>query len=297
MKDITLFDLSSKKRLVHFFHYNNLQDLKKLTSDECYNIIKIKSAKKFRICEVPCPDLFKVHELVFNELQKKNVPHWLFSSKGKGYIANAKFHAESGITYLLKMDISKFYPSCKKVNVFNLFRDKKGYGLPGDISELLADILTYNGHIPTGSPVSALLAFWSYYDCFNEIYLYSKANDFKMSLYVDDITLSGKKEPSRLFVNRIKNIIKRYGLQLNSSKLKLYKPYRPKLVTGVIIKPSGNLSVPNKLRKKIFDLRKEIREQQNNEDLPKALNRLNGLKNSAFQIQKHNPDTNSSFYI
>lgn len=284
MESYTLFELSSKKKLAHFLQCST-HDLNKLASDDYYHIIKIKSAKKSRICEVPCGPLLEAHKLVFSDIRKKIVPSWLFSSKGKGYIANAKFHAGSDNIYLFKMDISKFYPSCSRSNIYNFFRDKNGYGLKGDIAGLLADILTYKGHVPTGSPVSGLLAFWSYYDCFNEIYLYSKAKNFKMSLYVDDITFSGKRRPSRLFVSRIINILNRYGLLLNNDKLKFYNPHCPKLVTGVIIKPSGNLSVPNKLRKKIIDVRKEIK-KQNLEGHKKSLNSLKGLENSAFQIQK-----------
>lgn len=278
MKNRILLGLSSKKKLAHFLQCSN-RDLKELASDKYYKEHHdTRHGLKSRTYEVPFGKLRKAHELIFNELRKEIPPFWFFSCKGKGYIANAAFHAKSNI-YLLKMDISKFYPSCKRAYVFNVFKDKNYYALPGDIAGLIADILTYKGHIPTGSPVSGLLAFWSYYDCFNEIYLYSKTNNFEMSLYVDDITFSGEKHPTRLFRRKIRDILNRYGLQSNDKKLKIYKTFLPKLVTGVIIKPPGTLSIPNKLNKKIIDKLKHVKQGSR-----KDLLCLIGLKNAAAQI-------------
>lgn len=278
MYNPTLLKLTSKKKLAYFLGCSK-KDFVELGSDYYYYKFPIITGEKSRNCEVPTGKLKTIHNLIHKELCKELTPSWFFSCKGKGYVANAICHAKPNI-YLLKMDISSFYPSCKIDYVFKLFRDKEGYGLPGDIAGLLANILTYQGHIPTGSPVSGLLAFWSYFPCFNEIYKYSAAHNFTMSLYVDDITLSGPKQPSKLFINGIKNIINRYKLSTNDKKMKIYVPFKSKLVTGVIIKPTGAKEIPNKLRKKIIEEEAQIPTEKN-------IQRLNGLKNAAFQINRY----------
>jgi len=275
MKNTLLLGLTSKKKLA-FFLGCSTKDLYDLSSDRYYHLFPIKNGDKSRNCEVPTGKLKLIHGLVHKELRKEQLPSWFFSCKGRGYVANANWHARPNI-YLVKMDLSRFYPSCKINYIFKLFRDKEGYALPGDIAGLLAKILTYKGHIPTRSSVSGLLAFWSYHHCFNEIYKYSAAHNFKMSLYVDDITLSGLKPPSKVFIHTIENIIKKYKLSPNNEKLKLYVPFRSKLVTGVIIGPSGNKNIPNKLRKKIID-------EQSKNLLEINSQRLAGLNNAAYQV-------------
>jgi hypothetical protein len=246
MKNKTILNLTSKKRLAQFLKCA-VGDLPLLQSDELYNIFTDKG----RQIEEPVGLRKRVHEAFFKELKTEETPDWLYSCRGKGYIMNAQAHSLAN-TYALKVDIRKFYRNCDRKHVFQFFLDKKYYALEGDIAGIISDILTFEGHIPTGSPVSQLVAFWSYYDCFDEISRFATANGVIFSLYVDDMVFSCENYISANFECRVSKILDRYSLKPNEKKTKRYRKSEDKLITGVIVTQNGTLDVPNKLRKKVY---------------------------------------------
>lgn len=272
--------LTTKKRLAYFLGCT-ARMLGVLISDRHYYVFHSEKNGKRRKCEVPDgPNglLKKAHETVKNALREETMPDWVYSCRNKDYVKNARRHAREKI-YMLNMDVSKFYPSCTRHYVLQLFADKNFYGLQPDIAEMLSKILTYKDHIPTGSPASSYLAFWSYYNCFEEIYRYSRAHGFDMSLYVDDMTFSSEKKPSKWFVKTISKILERYGLSVNLDKTKLSGPRDEKEVTGVRITPSGRM-LPTKDLLMKYETEEKIPEEQRN---PR---RLAGLKASINRIPR-----------
>lgn len=256
MKNSEILALTSKKRLAHFLECD-LRDLSLFASDTCYRVFEAKPKGKLRRCEVPDgPNggLKRAHDLVKNALREEALPDWLYSCRGKDYVKNAACHACPN-NYVINMDISKFYPSCTRHYVLQLFADKNFYGLPPDVAELLSKILTYQGHIPTGSSASSYLAFWSYYNCFKEIFRFATAKKYKVTLYVDDLTLSSPKNfPAKYrekCVRTIGNIMERYGLPVNEKKTRIAGPCQEKKVTGVKITPKGEMLPPDELMRKI----------------------------------------------
>jgi hypothetical protein len=250
MKNKTILNLKTKKRLAQFIRCS-VGDLPSLRSDDLYRVFTNDSG---RIIEEPTGLLKQAHKAVFSEINQEQLPDWYFSCKGKGYIENAKVHANEK-THVLKIDIHHFYRSCDKRHVFQLFKDKNYYGLPGDIAGILADILTVGGHIPTGSSASQLIALWSYYDCLAEIASFAIARRTRLSVYVDDIVFSSEGYINASFEHVISEIFRRHALNIKEEKIKRYLPTEDKLITGAAIKKDGSLDVPNKLRKKIYDER------------------------------------------
>jgi hypothetical protein len=214
----------------------------------------------------------RAHRAFFNELKMEEMPDWLYSCIGKSYIMNAQAHALAN-TYVLKTDICKFYRNCDRKHVFQFFRDKKYYALVGDIAGIISDILTFEGNIPTGSPASQLVAFWSYSDCFDEIFRFTVANGVIFSLYVDDMVFSSENYIKENFLYTISKILDRHTLKLNKKKIKRYRPDENKLITGNIVTSSGTLDVPNKQRKKIYCDR-----VNGNKDTVSAISRLRAAR-------------------
>jgi hypothetical protein len=60
-----------------------------------------------------------------------------------------------------------------------------------DVAEILAQICTCNGHIPTGSRISMPLAFWANHKMFDELKNIADTFEVTMTVYVDDITFTG----------------------------------------------------------------------------------------------------------
>ena len=113
----------------------------------------------------------QVQRRILRLIQFVERPEWVIAgTKEKSYIDNGKFHLKSN--YALMVDIKKFYDNCQREYVYRFFRNRL-LNSP-DVAEILTNIVTYEGGIPTGCPTSQLLAYYAYEDMFTKIkHLYS----------------------------------------------------------------------------------------------------------------------------
>lgn len=244
-----LFKIGSKKKLCELLRveFSTLEDLK---SDKYYRIFYKENTKKKRQIEEPVGIRRFVHERLQKLMMKIEKPNYLFSArKGVSSIDNAKFHKDRN--YFLVVDIENFYKSAKKEYIFRFFHYQME--IPEDISGLLADIICFNNHIPTGSPVSQTIAYFAYSRTFNNLYDLSRSKNVDFSLYVDDMTFSSNEAVPPNFHLSINYLLKRVELKLKTKKTKYLSKNKHKLVTGVIISPKNELKTPNKHLKKIKD--------------------------------------------
>ena len=167
-------------------------------------------------------------------------------------LLNAQAHANNFTT--VTMDITDFYP-----NTLSKFV-REGLKKELNISEKALDIIVgmtiYNGHIPTGAPTSAILAFIAHQELFDEIAEEMVKRDIKFTLYADDITLSAKHGITRAEIRYIQSVLNRHGLKLKNKKTKFYN-YKKALITGYYIKQSGKISVPNRIGYSIVQMLRE----------------------------------------
>jgi hypothetical protein len=82
-----------------------------------------------------------------------------------------------------------------------------------------------------------------------------KENDCKLSLYIDDVTISGHLVPGKL-IWAIKKIFYRFehSYKVNKERCTIEKPIE---VTGAIVK-ENKLLLPNRRHKKMHNLRRDI---------------------------------------
>lgn len=269
----------SNQNFVADFLVCTREELRLLRSDKLYNVFSPKDSN--REIQEPTGKLKMALSILKKELAKENFPDWLMSAKGKGHIKNAMLHCGES-QFGMKMDISHFYRSCKKEYIFKFFNHQDGYGLSKGVSSTLAQITTYNGHLPTGAPTSPYLAFLAYRKCFEEIFNLANAHGFKMTLYVDDLTFSfGELSYQSVgwLKRTIKQILNRYQLNIKTSKTRTYWPNEKKMITGVPVY-LRTLLYPNKIQKKIHDekLKRTFRKQA----------RIDGLKNYLKSIDNAN---------
>jgi hypothetical protein len=139
--------------------------------------------------EAPQGELKRIHIRLFKLLSRIKTPEYLHSGiKGRSYLTNATAHVGAG--GLVKFDISSFYPSTTHRQVFiGCVREFK---CSGDVGQLIADLCTYDGHLPTGSAVSMLLAFYAHKQIFDQAYERARAQGRVFTVYVDDVALSGE---------------------------------------------------------------------------------------------------------
>lgn len=115
--------------------------------------------------EITAPDktLKAIQRRILYLLQRVIRPEWLISGeKQKCYIDNGKAHLNG--KYVLTIDIKKFYDNCTREPVYQFFVQK--LETSPDVAEILTNIITYNGGIPTGCPTSQIMAFYAYSDAF-----------------------------------------------------------------------------------------------------------------------------------
>ena len=152
-----LYALNSKKRLANLLGIE-LTALRRLVArTDNYRVFPIQQSNgKNRTVEEPKPEIKQTQSRLADLLSRIEPPSYLHSgTKGRSYVTNAAAHVARGP--VIKTDLSKFYPTTTHRHVFvGLLREFK---CSGDVAKLIADLCTYHGHVPTGSPVSMLIAF------------------------------------------------------------------------------------------------------------------------------------------
>lgn len=275
----TLKSLTNQNFLANFLQCDR-DTLRLLKSDMMYDVYTTpRTGRKNREVQAPKEQLKNAQNILKKEFAREELPQWVMCAKKRGHIRNALAHAGKG-KYVIKLDVTNFYGSCRSEYIYNLFHHHEGYGLSKGVSSTLTQIVTYRGFLPTGAPTSPYLAFLAYRQCFDEIYRITLAHKFHMTLFADDITLSFQRDAclSCYWIQRrIKDILERYGLNLNDSKTKFYPSNRIKNITGIPVADSY-LRPPNKTLKKMHDARHHS-DQGNKEVIKGCTNYLEAIEN------------------
>lgn len=271
-----LFKLKSKKKLADLLELD-AKTIVNLSADKGnFRIFTIEKNGKSRQVQVPKPILERIHKRMFKLLQRIETPEYLHSGvKKRSHITNAKAHEKS--SSLVKIDIKKYYPSTKRESVYQFFQ--RHLLCSPDVSKILTDLSCVNGHIPTGSSLSQILAFFASLPMFERINELSLSNQVTFTVYVDDLTFSGETVAGE-FIWQVKKVIHSYGY--NYHKEFSSPPDKTKLVTGVVI-DRESLKVQNKHHKAIHELYvQHVEGTLQQED--KA--RLLGMLSSASQVSQ-----------
>ncbi len=258
----------------------------------------IKDGK--RLLEKPCEELKKIQRNMLYKLYQLNFPNYVFSGiKGKSAFDNAIYHINC--KYMLKLDMSKFFPNTQRNKVYEFFKYK--LKMASDVASICTDIVTVNyekdsviiedgvqeflnfkkikntNHLPSGTPTSQILSYLANVDMFDEIIRYTKLHKLDCTIYVDDITISSiKRDINKREEGEIKTIIRRNKQKLSTGKTIRYGINEYKKVTGFVISPNNKLVIPNKIKSKIKVQTKFIRKKET--DIHNK-NKIIGLTNFA----------------
>lgn len=235
--------------------------------------------KKGRIVEQPRARLQRLHRYVHDILSRIETPAYLHSAvKGRSYITNASVHPSDVPTF--KIDVKKFFRTVSRGAVFRFFAGPMRCNR--EVAGLLANLLTFDGHLPTGGSASPLIAFYACKTMFDEIEGAAAARGLNMTCYVDDMTFSGRRA-SRAALQEIRLIIARHGIK--SHKTKHFAAARAKVITGVAITKDGS-KLPNRRHRAIHEAFAQYRAAPD-AARNKAYNKLVGRMHEAGQIEAH----------
>ena len=252
LKGSALFRLTSPRRLAEMLLVPRAT-LERLVEAGDDNYLVRPDRKSGRIIEEPKPQLKLIHQRFARLLAQIETPDYLHSGvKGRSYITNANAHGADDACVKLK----KFFPSSSSHHVQRFFEDVLEY--PPDVASRAKQLLTHDGHLPTGGNASPILSFWAYKPMFDEIDTLARENDCEFTLYVDDMSITGV-FANRKFQQAARKIIARYGLRAH--KAKTFSPNQPRVLTG-IAKTRRGREVPHRRAKGIAQ-RKPKRQQIN----------------------------------
>lgn len=282
--DITqspLYKLRSKKKLALLLKLCSPSDLNTfLRAENPYRKFTIIKKGKPRPVEAPSRQLLPLHNRLFALLKRVHLPDYLHSAtKGRSYVSNAIAHRGNKEAYTL--DIKKFYPSITKEKVVSFFRNLMK--CEPDISAILANITTCDGHIPTGSAYSQVLAYLCCKEMFDNLYEVSLEAGLKFTCFVDDLTFSGEKVTKKWIYDNVKPIITKFGMK--SHKDKHYRVGQAKEITGVIV-DGQTVKVCNRMHQSIHELTMQIAETENSLQLDLLYDKLIGKFCAAGQIEE-----------
>ena len=165
--------------------------------------------RKTRKLAYPYGRLRWVHDRIKFHLNKIRQPVYLYSPRGgRAQRDNAALHV--GQNHFLTLDICQFYPSTTSEHVFRWAHYTAG--LRPDVAGLFTKLVTVDDRISFGSPLSPVLATLVHRAMFDAIHAACVRRGLRMSLWVDDLTISGRFIPGELLIE-VRDIISKAGLK------------------------------------------------------------------------------------
>ena len=248
-----LYRCRSKKKLLQLIQTTPTKLAELKAAGALYHRME-KPKKNGGVREVYAPryDLKRIQARLSELLMRVEAPDYLMSPvRGRSNIDNAAAHRYAPAHRLI--DIEDFYPSCTAAKVAWFFG--KVLQCPPDVVAILAFLTTRNGSLPQGSPASPILAFLAYRDMWDEIASIAACAGNRLTVYVDDVTLSGDVVRGQTLWS-IKATLHKHGHRTKENKEES-RHMTPVAVTGVILR-DGALLLPNGQHEKQYRLRKAL---------------------------------------
>ena len=282
-RDSPFFRLRSQKKLADLLFVSKAK-IQTLARNEhlYYDFSKPKPSGGVRTISAPRDDLKAVQKRIAELLQRIGPPDYLFAPvAGRSYVDNAAAHVGSDSIRLL--DVEDFFPSCTANKVIWFFRKRMQCSV--DVAIIIKGIVTKDGALPQGSPCSPILAFLCYIDMWEEIARIVDCADCTISVYADDLTISGSTVPGES-IWEIKEVLQKHGHRYNASKERS-KRLKPSEITGVILRPDG-LHAPNRQHKALYDLRRHLTRKGSSRDIAHLNAQLRGCEAQMNQVTSRN---------
>ena len=275
-----LYHCRSKKRLFKILQTSSSKFSEIKDSDDLYRpIVKTKKNGEPRVVYAPRYDLKRIQARISELLMRLEPPDFLMSPvRGRSNIDNAARHRHAKSHRLI--DIADFYPNCSANKVSEFF--KKTLRCEPDVAAVLVTLTTHEGALPQGSPASPILAYFAYKDMWDEISSIAVSASNTITVYVDDITISGEKVLGQT-VWDIKQELRKHGHKTKDAKEEA-RIGTPVKVTGVVLRDQDML-LPNAQHQKRHELKTALERMQVGPERDKLAAAIAGYDEAERQIR------------
>lgn len=223
-------------------------DLRRLVNYKEQFIIRrsIKTGKKEKLRDLAYPSgrLRAAHERLKYHFNKIKQPNYLLSPRRKkSQRDNAEIHLDQ--QQYLTLDLKQFYPSTTDEMVRHWFCQT--LGMYEDVAGLLTHLCTIDGKVSFGSPLTPVLCSLIHRPMFDAIADICDHKGLKYSVWVDDVTISGRFVPTEV-LEKIRKVVRTSGMR--SHDIVYRSGNRPVFITGIgVVGPK--MVAPNALNLKI----------------------------------------------
>ena len=229
---------------IKFEKIQDFADILHLTKNSLCRMLRYKKYKTFKIKkkngqyrEINSPKFeLKIIQkwILINILEKQPLPDFVmaFRKHKNGLKEGALLHKDN--SYLLKMDLSDFYPSISFSMVKNMFLK---IGFSEFESKVFTHFCTYNNKLPQGGVTSPYISnlIFNFFDI--KIKKYADERNIIYTRYADDLIFSSNSKEDLIKIkNFVYILINKYSrFRINKEKTKFFKPSQHKKVTGITI--------------------------------------------------------------
>lgn len=225
-----------------------------------------------RQIETPGHDLKKVLARLNRYLQsvyifeKSSAVHGFVTSvkndaDRRSVVSNAKKHL--GKKYLLNLDLKDFFHTVSREKVLSIFLHKP-FNFRRELPDLLADLCTYRGRLPMGTPTSPTLSNFACRELDDQLLNFSEQMIWAYTRYADDMSFSSNQKINSEKIYSAMAIIRENGFEVNTKKIKVYGPDDDKIVTGLLLAGNEIKLSPDflaQLKRDLDNLRQVIKAQ------------------------------------
>lgn len=198
---------------------------------------KEDGSTKVRIFYHPSKRLKKLLKAIDIFLLKKiKLPDSLHGArKGRSNITNARQHVEK--RFVFNTDIENFFPTIKPYNIYQLFIRLK---CSHEVARSLTRLCTADNHVPQGYNTSPTIANLVLSPVTKRVEGLFKKQGLKPTALVDDVTISGHKNPNN-FIKTTEKIVKEAGFRIKPEKTHSFHSSNQQKVTGVVVNKKLNI--------------------------------------------------------
>ncbi len=254
---ITLIDLCDELEYPIQF----VLDLANSAEDEKrYNSYKrLKKSGGVRYINASVGSLKRLQRTIYERLLTRHrMPEHVHGGvKGRSIVTNASAHI--GKKVVINIDLTNFFSSIKSPAVKQIFVET--FKCDDETANVLAQLSTFKGALPTGAPTSSALANIAAFAVDEAIVAaltqHIPRTEFGYSRYVDDITISGD---DRL-VDRLPGVyeaVQAGGFTCNERKTRILRRSTRQWVTGVVVnqKPNPPKHIIRKVRQSLYYMKR-----------------------------------------